>query len=121
MRYDSSSQIVARVAMTDIEVHGTAIAEGQTVLLGIAAANHDPAVFPEPERFDLKRPEARLQIAFGGGPHTCLGNGVARLAIPLMLEVLLTRIPSLRIEFGGLVQAKTLSKRGFMSIPATWS
>jgi cytochrome P450 len=121
MRYDSVSQIVGRVAMEDVEISGTRVAEGQTVLLGIGASNRDPEVFPDPDRLDLKRAGARQQLAFGGGPHTCLGNGVARLSLPLMLEILLTRIPTLQIDFDRCVQNKTLSKRGFGSLPATWS
>jgi cytochrome P450 len=121
LRYDSISQIVGRVAMEDLEISGQQIGKGQTVLLGIGASNRDPEIFADPDRFDLKRSNARQNMVFGGGHHTCLGNGLARLSIPLSLEVILTRFRDLRIDFDGLVQMHTLPKRGFHSIPATWT
>ncbi len=120
LRFDSVSQIVARVAMEDIEYSGQTIAKGQTVLLSIGAANHDPETFAAPDRFDFARPNARAHVSFGGGAHTCIGNGIARLSVPLMLEVFLTRMPRLRIDNAKLVRMRTLSKRGYVSIPAEW-
>jgi cytochrome P450 len=120
MRFDSVSQIVARVAVEDVEYSGQAIARGQTVLLSIGAANRDPDVFDAPDEFNFDRPNARAHVSFGGGAHTCIGNGIARLSVPLMLEIFLGRLPRLRIEEDRLVRMRTLSKRGFVSVPARW-
>lgn len=120
-RYDGVSQITARVASRDIEVGGELIRSGQTILLGVGAANRDPEIFPDPDRLDLARSETREVISFGMGRHACVGANFARLSIPVMLEALLTRIPGLQVDFAGLVRNKTLSKRGYGSIPASWS
>lgn len=120
MRYDSVSQIIARVAMEDLEVAGVPITKGQTVLMSIGSTNRDADIFVDPDRFDLHRSDARLALTFGSGAHACLGTHFARLLIPIMLETILTRIPDLKIDFGGLVRNKTLSKRGYHTLPANW-
>ncbi|WP_337185266.1 cytochrome P450 [Phenylobacterium sp.] len=120
MRYDSVSQIVGRVAVQDLELRGKRIAEGQTVLISIGSANRDEAVFPDPDRFDLERPEARFGLAFGIGAHSCLGANFARLSIPLMVEALLRRLPDMEVDFDGLVRNRTLSKRGYGVVPVSW-
>lgn len=120
MRYDGVSQITARVAMEDVELHGVTIKQGETVLLGLGSANRDPEFFADPEKFDLHRQDARSAVTFGLGPHSCLGTHFARLLMPIMLETLLTRIPTLKIDLNGLVRSRTLSKRGYSLIPASW-
>jgi cytochrome P450 len=68
------------------------------VRVSIAGANRDPAVFPDPDRFDVRRENARLQVAFAHGPHVCLGMHLARLEAHTAVEQLLRHLPSLRLD-----------------------
>jgi cytochrome P450 len=97
LRYDPPASFIHRVAEADLEVGGRPVRKGQLVLLGIAAANRDPAVFPDPDRFDLGRGDRR-HVAFGSGPHACLGMGLARLELELALEALVRRFPHLGLD-----------------------
>jgi cytochrome P450 len=84
-----------RTATRDAEVGGTKIRAGQKVVMYYGAANRDPAVFSEPERFDVGR-TPNPQIAFGGGgAHFCLGAHIARVEIEAMLREVLTRLPDI--------------------------
>lgn len=78
LRLDSPVQLTARVARNDVEVAGTTIRRGELVVVYLAAANRDPAVFPDPHRFDIERPNAGKHLAFSGGRHFCLGAALAR-------------------------------------------
>ena len=69
-----------------------------TLLLLLASANHDPGRFPDPERFDPYRANARGHIAFGMGIHYCLGAALARLQVAIVLELLAARFPHLRLR-----------------------
>ncbi len=71
-------QLTARVARTDTVVAGTPIKQGQMVVIYLAAANRDPAMFPDPHRFDVERENAGRHLAFSGGRHFCLGAALAR-------------------------------------------
>lgn len=95
LRWVSPIVNMQRQATQDVELHGVTIPEGQSVLLLYGAANRDPEVFPDPETFDLTR-RPNPHVAFGAGPHFCLGSALARLEIRIALEELLTRLPELR-------------------------
>ncbi|MEV6174306.1 cytochrome P450 [Streptomyces sp. NPDC051954] len=97
LRYDAPVQLMLRRARHDLDLAGRTIAEGQTVLLVCGAANRDPAVFPDPHVLDFERPGGR-HMAFGHGPHFCLGAALARLEGAIVLEALLNRLPGLRLE-----------------------
>ncbi|MFJ2885049.1 cytochrome P450 [Streptomyces sp. NPDC087305] len=97
LRYDAPVQLMLRRARHDLDLAGRTIAEGQTVLLVCGAANRDPAVFPDPHVLDFERPGGR-HMAFGHGPHFCLGAALARLEGTVVLEALLTRLPDLRLD-----------------------
>ena len=95
-----------------------AVGEGERVSASLAAADRDPARFPDPDRFDVTRPEARRHIAFGRGIHTCLGAPLARLEAAIAIELLLDRCPELRPavpvdELGW----KAIFLRGFCEVP----
>ncbi|GAA0310585.1 cytochrome P450 [Streptomyces turgidiscabies] len=99
LRYDAPVQLMLRRARHDLELSGRTVTEGQTVLLVCGAANRDPAVFPDPHTLDFERtnPGGR-HMAFGHGPHFCLGAALARLEGAVVLEALLTRLPGLRLD-----------------------
>ncbi len=86
----------SRHAMADVTVGGCPVAEGSDVLLVYADANRDPAVFPEPEQFRLDR-DRREHLAFGFGPHRCVGIHLARAEIRIAIEELLQVAPDLRL------------------------
>ncbi len=87
---------MSRVATRDIDVRGVTIPEGYQVLMMYPSANRDETVFENPMRFDLHR-DPNPHIAFGFGPHFCLGSSLARLEIRVVLEELVKRIPTLHI------------------------
>ena len=91
---------MSRVATRDIDVRGVTIPEGYQVLMMYPSANRDETVFENPMRFDLHR-DPNPHIAFGFGPHFCLGSSLARLEIRVVLEELVKRIPTLRIANEG--------------------
>jgi cholest-4-en-3-one 26-monooxygenase len=102
LRYASPVMYMRRTAQRDVELHGQHIQQGDKVALWYIAANHDPAVFTDPHRFDIRR-DPNDYLAFGGGgPHFCLGSHLAKLEIRVMFEELLTRLPD--IELNGPVQ-----------------
>ncbi len=78
LRYDSPVQVASRVALSDLTVGGTRVLEGQQALIVLGGANRDPSLFPDPDRLDLTRAGPR-HLAFGNGPHFCVGAGLARL------------------------------------------
>lgn len=94
LRWCSPVVYMRRTALRDTTVGDVAISEGDALALYYGAANRDPAVFPDPERFDIGR-EPNDQIAFGGGVHFCLGVHIARVEIQVMLRELVTRLPDI--------------------------
>ena len=79
LRLEPAAAVVDRYASRDISIGGIDISPGDLVVVSLAGANRDPAVFPDPDRFDLRRPNLRRQLAFAQGPHTCIGLHLARL------------------------------------------
>jgi pimeloyl-[acyl-carrier protein] synthase len=96
LRFDSPVQGTARAASEDVEYGGVAIPKGALVLCGIGAANRDPAVFPEPDRFDVGRRDNH-HLSFGFGAHFCLGAPLARLEGEIAFRALLERFPKLAL------------------------
>ena len=90
-RRASPLQMTRRRCLTDLTIAGTRIAKDEDVLLCLAAANHDPTVFPEPERLRLSRNNSELHIAFGYGLHVCLGAHLARLQLQAFLGEIASR------------------------------
>ncbi len=116
LRYDNSSQILGRVATRDIEMHGETIREGGRVLLLVGAANRDPAVFDDPDRFDVTR-DCTDFVSFGKGVHFCLGARLARLEGLIGLETALEFFPDYEIDEGALVRVHNTNVRGFAQMP----
>jgi len=100
LRFNSAQTSWRRVTTCETELGGFRIPAGTPVFISLAAANHDPRVFENPGRFDMDRANAAQHIAFGRGIHICLGRLLAKLEIRLVLETLLEKVPSLRLEAG---------------------
>ena len=113
LRYISMLFILVRTAKHDTEIAGQQVCAGDGLIVGPALANKDPRAFPDPDRFDIHR-DNRHHVAFGFGPHQCLGQPVARLELGIVLETLLRRIPTLRLDVdprSGAVQADQPRRR----------
>jgi cytochrome P450 len=98
LRLEPAAAVVDRYATTDVRLGGAQVRARDQVTVSIAGANRDPAVFPGPDRFDLERPNAARHLAFAHGPHFCLGAHLARLEARTAVEVLLARLPGLRLD-----------------------
>ena len=98
LRLEPAAATVDRYATGDIDLAGVSIAAGDFVVVSIAAANRDPAVFPGPDRFDITRDNAKLHLAFAHGPHVCIGMHLARMEAHAAVGRLLDRLPALRLE-----------------------
>jgi cytochrome P450 len=96
LRFVTPTQWVMRVPFRDWEYGGMLIPRGRLVFLMVAAANRDPDVFGEPERVDITR-DARKALAFGLGPHFCLGASLARLEAKIAFCILIDRFPEMRL------------------------
>lgn len=118
LRVDSPVQISGRVARKDVEIAGTLIERGELVVIYLAAANHDPAVFPDPHRFDIERPNAGRHLAFSTGRHFCLGAALARAEGEVGLRTFFERFPDVRAAGAGS-RRETRVLRGWSNLPVT--
>jgi cytochrome P450 len=96
LRYDSPVQMTQRITLDDVTLGDVTIGPGRIVIAILAAANHDPAVFDEPERLDVGR-TPNPHLAFGSGPHYCIGAALARLEARIAIGTLVRRFPGLRL------------------------
>ncbi len=116
LRYDSPVQLTGRTALTDTTGAGREVPAGTQVTLLLGAASRDPAVFDDPDRFDVTRPNARDHLAFSAGIHYCLGSGLARLEAVRGLRALTERFPELHVA--GTPRRRDLQTlRGFARLP----
>jgi len=99
LRFDSSNYAWRRVTTRPVTLRGVEIPAGARILLLLGAANHDPAKFADPDRFDIERKDARSHLALGKGIHYCLGAALSRLEVAIVLDLLTARYP--RMELAG--------------------
>ncbi|MGW2566247.1 cytochrome P450 [Streptomyces sp. NPDC001537] len=97
LRLEPGAAVVDRYATCDTALGPATLRRGDLVTVSLAGANRDPAVFPDPDRFDVRRENARLQLAFAHGPHHCIAAHLARLETRIALQRLLERLPALRL------------------------
>ena len=97
LRLEAPVQGMWRVAVEDAEIGGVAVPKGSFLMLRYGAANRDEAQFPDPDRFDVGRENARTHLSFGLGIHFCVGAPLARLELEVALGVLFARLPGLRL------------------------
>ncbi len=98
LRLEPAAAAVDRYATRSTDLGGARIAAGDLVRVSLTAANRDPSVFADPDRFDPQRANARRHLAFAAGPHVCIGVHLARLETHMALGTLLDRLPDLRLD-----------------------
>lgn len=116
LRYESPVQTTVRLAAEDVEVGGVRLPARSVVAVLLAGANRDPKVFTDPNRFDVRRANAREHVAFSSGGHFCLGAHLARAEGEIGLRMLFERYPDLALA-GVPVRRKTRTLRGWASLP----
>jgi hypothetical protein len=116
LRYDNSTQALARLVARDLELHGEKLRAGDKAVLLIGSANRDERAFPDPDRFDLRRNTQR-SLAFGQGTHFCLGASLARLEGRVALEEVERLLPDWEIEPSGIRRIHSVNVRGFAALP----
>ena len=121
LRFDTSSQVLARHLLAHVEVDGVVAPAGAKLALCLGSANRDERVFTRPEEFDLHRPKEELaqSVSFGGGRHFCLGANLARLEARIALRELATRVRRIDVAHDDCVRVHSVSVRGFSSVPVT--
>jgi cytochrome P450 len=115
IRWTTPVQHFMRTAVHDCEVDGVPVKAGDWLMINYVAANHDPAQFDDPRRFDAARPGNR-HLAFGAGAHQCLGLHLARLEMRILFEALLDRIDSVELA-GEPKRAKSTFVGGLKTLP----
>jgi cytochrome P450 len=100
LRVESPVQCLFRTAKVDTEVEGVRVPQNARLAIMYGAANRDAEQFPDPDRFDVRRPNAKMSVAFGAGIHFCLGASLARLEGKVAFETLLTRLRNVRLAEG---------------------
>jgi cytochrome P450 len=119
LRMEPAAAVVDRYATRDITLGGAAIRGGDLVTVSLAGAGRDPAVFPDPGMFDIRRPNARQHLAFAHGPHFCLGAHLARLEAQAALRAVL-RLPSVRLDPDRPAAPRGLVFRKPLSLHLLW-
>jgi cytochrome P450 len=97
LRYDAPVQGMFRTTTEEVTVRGVTLPAGARVFVAFGAANRDEHIFPEPDRFDVQRPNADKHVSFGYGVHYCIGAPLVRLEARIALEVLVQRLPDLHL------------------------
>jgi cytochrome P450 len=116
LRYDTSTQALARLLTRDVELHGTTLPAGSKGLLLFGSANRDERRWDEPDRFDIGRNPAG-HLAFGHGIHHCLGAPLARLEARVALDVLLPHLGEYSVDASDAVRVHSGNVRGFSRLP----
>jgi cytochrome P450 len=97
LRFDAPVQTAARSALADVEIDGHRISRGEHAVLLIGSANRDPAMFADPDSYDVMRPNASRHIGFGTGIHACVGSPLARMEGQVALRAIAQRLPGLEL------------------------
>lgn len=122
MRLDGPPQRLFRIATRDVEIDGKVIRAGDWVALFFGSANRDPAVFPDPGRLDLDRPNIRQQLSLGHGLHFCLGAALARLEVMSVLNAVLDRYSTITVtDDPGTKQTASLLTHAYVRLPLHFS
>lgn len=117
LRHAGPPQRLFRIAEADTEIGGKTIRKGDWVALFFAAANHDPAVFPDPGKFDLDRPNLNRQLTFGVGIHHCLGSALAKAEARELIRAVLARYAAVELTGAPAPQRASLLNHGLDTLP----
>ena len=117
LRYEGSTQLMARTLTRDVEMHGERMTEGSRMLLLLGSANRDERVWDDPDRFDITRDKSTQHLSFGHGIHVCLGAPLARLEMRISLEEIHRRIPDYEVDFDGCERIHSGNVRGYSKVP----
>ncbi|HWG64435.1 MAG TPA: cytochrome P450 [Streptosporangiaceae bacterium] len=98
LRLEPAAAVVDRYATSDVTLGDAGVRKGDLVTVSLAGAGRDPAVFADPDRFDARRENARLNLAFAHGPHFCIGAYLARLQTLAAVSAALRVLPRLRVD-----------------------
>lgn len=118
LRYETPTAGMWRLVTRDTELGGVAIPKGAMLQLRYAAANRDPKKFEDPDKFDIERPNARTHLAFGKGPHMCVGNMLSRKEMAVAFDELLARLTKFRVsDENGITVLPNVLLRGVTNLP----
>ena len=116
LRYDNSTQMLARTTTEDIELHDRVIPAGDRAVLLIGAANRDPLVFDDPDAYVIGR-DATQSVSFGLGRHFCMGASLARLEARVALDEFVKRVGTYEIDEARVQRVHSINVRGFAALP----
>ena len=121
LRYDTSSQVLARHLLADVTLHGVTAPAGAKLVVALGSANRDERVFSRADEYDVHRDpeEVGRLISFGGGRHFCLGAHLARLESQVALDELLRRTSTVHVDHDRATRVHSTNVRGFASLPIT--
>ena len=119
LRYDTSSQMVARHLLQDVELHGKVAPAGSKLLIVLGSANRDDRIFSRPDDYDIFRDkdEVAQLLSFGGGRHFCLGANLARLEAQIALREVVRRVGRVEVDHDASKRVHSINVRGFASMP----
>ena len=123
LRFDNSTQMLARYVVDDVELHGRTVPAGSKLLALIGSANRDEDVFTDPAAFDIGRPKDEMSqsLSFGTGRHFCLGAHLARLEAQVVLSELVRRAETFDVHAERAARVHSTNVRGFASLPTTFT
>jgi cytochrome P450 len=119
LRLEPAAARVDRYATADTQLGGASIQRGDLVIVSLTAANRDPGTFPDPDVFDLSRPNSRSHLAFAQGPHACIGVHLARLETQSALEAVLDDWPGIQLDPGSTSPTGVIFRKP-RSLPVRW-
>ncbi|MBV7265697.1 cytochrome P450 [Erythrobacter ani] len=122
LRYETPTAGMWRIVKEDTELGGVEMPKGSVVQLRYAAANRDPKKFDDPDKFDIERKNARAHLAFGKGPHMCVGNMLSRKEMLVAFDELLERLDDFAVaDEAGVKILPNILLRGVIRLPITFS
>jgi cytochrome P450 len=117
LRYEGSTQMMARTLTRPVELHGQRMPEGAKVLLLLGSANRDERVWDRPDEFDIDRASTVQHVGFGHGIHVCLGAALARIEMRVSLEEIFRAMPGYEIDEAGCTRVHSGNVRGWATVP----